>query len=150
MYRARPKGGDGVWYALKRFDMPPIDSEKETNMARREVEKATIMKLQATVANLKNQSFIARLFAVIADPDSKLIGKALVYELCNGDVRGVVKKACDDFKTIPVSLHALYADFLRDRNQKYCSWRRTCYALWTASTAIDWSIAMCAWTTSFE
>lgn len=102
VYRARPKGGDGVWYAMKRFDKPAISS-KDGNMARREVEKASLLELKATAASVKTQSFIVRLYAVIADAQSTC-GKALVYELCKGDVRGVVNQASIDGKTISVNL----------------------------------------------
>lgn len=68
VYKARPKGGDGRWYAMKRFDLPMASHEPEANMARREMEKAAITQLPLTA---KNQSFIVRLFAVIDDAENK-------------------------------------------------------------------------------
>lgn len=113
VYKARPKGGDGVWYALKRFDPAGSPSgpamPAEVNMARREMEKAAVTQLPSKA---KNHCFVVQLFAVIDDPHNKYIGKALVYELCDGDVAMVVKDASDDGRYIPVSRSCCFCLFL--------------------------------------
>lgn len=107
VYRARPRGGDGVWYALKRFDQPQISNDTEANMARREMDKARVTQLKASGATGMNQRFIVRLFAVINDPDNKEIGKVLVYELCQGSVSEIVMRASNESKKVPVHLYWL-------------------------------------------
>lgn len=103
VYRARPKGGDGAWYALKRFHNQHFGATPEGNVAQNEMEKARVTQLPVAGTAALNQHFVSRLYATVKDPDNKMTGTALVYELCDSDVGHVVMEASDRGKYIPVS-----------------------------------------------
>lgn len=102
---------DGQWYAMKRFGeiSEPAD-DTSVYMARREMDKARVTQLQAHA--VVNQSFIVRLFAIVTDVDYPAPGKAMVYELCDGDVGGVVTAASNGGKYIQVSCCLRFSDSL--------------------------------------